>query len=89
MVHKYNMCGCYAFNMPTYKIIATCIQHATVLQSNNTCVTHGHKQVKACLAINVIGELMSGSFFAPGEVFKEALCLRKASQLNTMQGTVF
>ena len=35
--------------MPTYKIIATCIEHATVLQANNTCVTRGRKLVKACL----------------------------------------
>ena len=39
--------------MPTYKIAATCIECATVLQANNTSVTRGHK--------HTIDKLISGS----------------------------
>ena len=39
-------------NISTYKITATCIEHATTLRVNNTRVTHIIKQVKVCLAIH-------------------------------------
>ena len=45
------------FNMPTYKVIATCIEHATMLQANNKLIK---SEYKAALLFT-IDKLMSGS----------------------------
>jgi len=41
-----------------YKIIATCIERATVLQANNTHLKH---QCKSAILLFMIDKLMSGS----------------------------
>ena len=38
----------HTFNIPMYKIIATCIECATVLQANSMCTTHEY----ACFPIH-------------------------------------
>ena len=52
---------CHTFNIPMYKIIATCIECITTLQVNNTYVTREYKARESIALLFTIHKLMSGS----------------------------
>ena len=56
------------FNIHAYKIIATCIERATALRANNTCVTRTSGSKRALLF--TIDKLISGSSLEGKEATK-------------------